>query len=47
VFVENGEASFRDMVTAISAGLGAAKPWPIEDAIAEWGCERAVYAGLK
>jgi hypothetical protein len=32
------------MVTAIGAGLGAAKPWPIEDAIAEWGCERAVYA---
>jgi hypothetical protein len=22
----------------------AAKPWPIEDAMAEWGYERAVYA---
>jgi len=26
MFVENGEASFRDMVTAIGVGLGSAKP---------------------
>ena len=24
--------------------LGEAQPWPVEDAVAEWGSERAVYA---
>ena len=46
MFVENGEASFRDMVGAIGRrlGLGEAQPWPIEDAIREWGPDRATYA---
>ncbi len=46
MFVENGEASFREMTNAIgrALGLGEAQPWPIEDAIEQWGYERAVYA---
>ena len=46
VFVENGEASFRDMTDAIgrALGLGEAQPWSISEAVAEWGYERAVYA---
>jgi nucleoside-diphosphate-sugar epimerase len=46
MFVESGEASFRDMANAIgrALGLGLAQPWPIEAAIDEWGYERAVYA---
>lgn len=46
MFVEHGEASFRDMVGAIGGALdlGEAQPWPAEDAIAEWGFEPAVYA---
>ena len=46
MFVENGEASFRDMVGAIgrALGLGEAQPWPMEAAVAEWGFERAAYA---
>jgi nucleoside-diphosphate-sugar epimerase len=46
MFVENGEASFRDMVAAIGRrlGLGEPQPWPIEDAIREWGPDRATYA---
>lgn len=46
MFVENGEASFRDMVGAIGRrlGLGEAQPWPMEDAIREWGSDRATYA---
>jgi nucleoside-diphosphate-sugar epimerase len=46
LFAENGEASFREMVGAISErlGTGAAQPWPVEDAVKEWGFERAVYA---
>lgn len=46
MFVENGEASFRDMTNAIgrALGLGGAQAWSIKDAIAEWGYERAVYA---
>jgi nucleoside-diphosphate-sugar epimerase len=45
-FVENGEASFRDMVEAIAAalGLGPAEGWNVDDAIAAWGFERAVFA---
>lgn len=46
MFVENGEASFADMAGAIGRALrlGAAQSWAIDDAIAEWGYERAVYA---
>jgi nucleoside-diphosphate-sugar epimerase len=46
MFVENGEASFRDMASAIGAalGLGPAQPWPVEEAIAELGYARAVYS---
>lgn len=46
MFVENGEASFRDMAGAVGRrlGLGEAQPWPIEDAIREWGSDRATYA---
>jgi len=46
MFVENSEASFRDMVAAIGRklGLGEPQPWPIEDAIREWGPDRATYA---
>jgi nucleoside-diphosphate-sugar epimerase len=46
LFVEDGEASFRDMAAAIARALGLAGPeaWPIEAAIAEWDRERATYA---
>jgi len=46
MFVENGEASFRDMAGAIGRrlGLGEPRPWPIEDAVREWGPDRATYA---
>jgi nucleoside-diphosphate-sugar epimerase len=46
MFVESGEASFRDMVGAIARrlGLGEPEPWPLEDAIREWGPDRATYA---
>ncbi len=46
MFVENGEASFRDMASAIgrTLGFGEAHPWPMEAAVAEWGFERAAYA---
>jgi nucleoside-diphosphate-sugar epimerase len=45
MFVENGEASFRDMTAAIARALGLAGPeaWSVEDAAAEWGLARAVY----
>jgi nucleoside-diphosphate-sugar epimerase len=44
-FVASGEASFRDMSTAIAntMGLGAPQDWPLEDAITEWGYEMASY----
>jgi nucleoside-diphosphate-sugar epimerase len=46
LFVEDGEASFREMASAIARTLDLAGPeaWPIEAAIAEWGRERATYA---
>jgi len=46
LFVENGEASFRDMAGAIARALrlGAAQEWPIEDAIKTLGYGRAMYA---
>jgi nucleoside-diphosphate-sugar epimerase len=45
-FVENGEASFSDLVGAIAdrLGLGAAQPWPAADAIACWGKDLGAYA---
>lgn len=44
-FVESGEASFRDMSTAIARalGMGAPQGWPLEQAAAEWGYEMASY----
>ncbi|MRW88712.1 NAD-dependent epimerase/dehydratase family protein [Duganella sp. FT80W] len=44
-FVENGEAAFRDMSTAIAhaLGLGEAQDWPLEQAKEEWGYEMASY----
>lgn len=45
-YVENGEASFRDIVGAIAAalGLGPAQGWPLEAAVAAWGFQRAVFS---
>ncbi|MDC3956489.1 NAD-dependent epimerase/dehydratase family protein [Polyangium jinanense] len=45
-YVENGEASFGDLVRAIgkALGLGAAESWPADQAIARWGRELAVFA---
>ncbi|MTJ79462.1 MAG: NAD-dependent epimerase/dehydratase family protein [Telmatospirillum sp.] len=45
-YVENGEASFGDMVRAIAdrLGLGPAQSWPAAAAIARWGRELAVFA---
>jgi nucleoside-diphosphate-sugar epimerase len=44
-FVESGEASFRDMTTAIAHAmkLGPAQDWPLKDAEQEWGYEMANY----
>jgi len=45
-YVENGEASFGDLVRAIAGalGLGEAQSWSAEDAVAKWGRELAVFA---
>lgn len=45
-FVENGEASYAEIVAAIAKrlGLGAPQAWPVDDAIAEWGFGHAVYS---
>jgi nucleoside-diphosphate-sugar epimerase len=45
-FVENGEASFQELVQAIAdaLGLGEAQGWPADEAIAEWGFEKAMFA---
>ncbi|GAN90120.1 NAD dependent epimerase/dehydratase [Gluconobacter frateurii M-2] len=44
-FVENGEASFREITDAIGAalGLGSSQDWPAEEAIKRWGRELAVF----
>ena len=44
-FVENGEASVRDMTAAIARAmkLGPAQDWPLKDAEQEWGYEMANY----
>ena len=46
MFVENGEASFRDIAGAIGRALrlGEPQPWPFDDAVAEWGFQRAAYS---
>jgi nucleoside-diphosphate-sugar epimerase len=46
LFVENGEASFRDKAAAIARALGVKGPeaWPIDEAIKAWGKGTAVYA---
>lgn len=46
-YVENGEASFRAMVEAISRMLGfggRAEGWPVDEAIAAWGEQRALFS---
>jgi nucleoside-diphosphate-sugar epimerase len=46
-FAENGENSFREIVEAISRKLGLSgqtESWTIDEAIAEWGYELAVFA---
>ncbi|MQR00628.1 NAD-dependent epimerase/dehydratase family protein [Glaciimonas soli] len=45
-YVENGQASYAEIVTAIAErlGLGAPQPWPVEAAIEEWGFGHAVYS---
>jgi len=44
-FVESGEASFRDMSTAIARALNLGEPqdWPLDEAKEEWGYEMASY----
>lgn len=45
MFVENGEESFKAMVTAIARRLGCeAESWPIEAAIGEWGRVKARFS---
>ena len=45
-YVENGEASYKDITTAIAQRLqlSAPQPWPVEEAIKEWGFGHAVYS---
>lgn len=45
-FVENGEASYADIVASIARrlDLGAPQSWPVEEAIKEWGFGHAVYS---
>jgi nucleoside-diphosphate-sugar epimerase len=45
-FVENGEASFRDMAAGIASALrlGPAQSWTVNEAIAVWGYQRAVFS---
>jgi len=44
-FVENGEASFREIAEAIARRLGLGEPqaWPFEEAAHEWGPVHAAY----
>lgn len=46
LFVENGEASFRDKTAAIAKALKVMgpEPWSIDEAIRAWGKGTAVYA---
>jgi nucleoside-diphosphate-sugar epimerase len=45
-YVENGEASFSDLVGAIAKALdlGEAQSWSADEAVAKWGRELAVFA---
>ncbi len=45
-FVENGEASYADIVAAIAKRLKLEAPqsWPVDEAIKEWGFGHAVYS---
>lgn len=45
-FVENGEASYRDVCVAIAKrlGLGAPQPWPFDEAAKELGENGAAYS---
>lgn len=45
-FVENGEASFRQIGNAIAdaLGLGTPQPWTVEEAAAAWGGIHAAYS---
>lgn len=45
-FVENGEASYADIVAAIAKRLNLGEPqsWPVDEAIKEWGFGHAVYS---
>jgi nucleoside-diphosphate-sugar epimerase len=46
-FIENGEASFKDIAEAIHRQLGfdgTAQTWTIEEAVQEWGQEAAHFA---
>lgn len=45
-FVENGEASYADIVAAIAKrlNLNAPQSWPVDEAIKEWGFGHAVYS---
>jgi nucleoside-diphosphate-sugar epimerase len=44
-FIESGEASFREMTTAMADVLGMGEPqdWPLDAAKEEWGYEMASY----
>jgi nucleoside-diphosphate-sugar epimerase len=46
IYVESGEASFREIVQAIATrlGLGLAQSWPAEQAFAAWGKEKATFS---
>jgi nucleoside-diphosphate-sugar epimerase len=46
IYVESGEASFREIVQAIASrlGLGPAQSWPAEQAFAAWGQEKATFS---
>jgi len=45
-FVENGEASFREIVEALASALrlGPARSCAVDEAIAAWGYQRAVFS---
>lgn len=45
LFVENGEASYRDMTAEVARALGCAGPedWPFDEAAAAWGEALATY----
>jgi nucleoside-diphosphate-sugar epimerase len=46
LYVENGEEALGEVAQAIAnrLGLGAAQPWPAEQAIAAWGQEKATFS---